>query len=95
MVPVLCMELPKQKRHSRSLLNVKNLDQKCFLCCCLASLHPLDSSLIADYESYEHELNMTGINYPVSIFEKRNPSISINILTVEAHQGGCLLSVYL
>ena len=60
-----------------------------FLWSILASLHPLDSPLVSDYEVYENELNMRDITYPVSInqikkkFESQNPSISINVSACE------------
>ena len=82
------IQLPQKLRHSRSVLNIRNEDQKCFLWNILASLHPSDSPLVSDYEVYENELNMRDINYPVSInrikkFESSNPSISVNVFACE------------
>lgn len=82
------VELPKKLRRLQSLLNIRNLDFKYLLRSCLASVHPLNSPLVSDYQIFEQKLNMKGINYPVSInqintFEKQNLSISINVFTYE------------
>jgi hypothetical protein len=82
------LELPQELRRLQSLLNIRNTDLKCFLWSCLASIHPKDSPLVCDYEIYENELNMQGIDYPVSInqinkFESQNPSVSVNVFTYQ------------
>ena len=75
-------------RHSHSILNIRNEDQKCFLWSILASLHPSDSHLVSDYVAYENELNMRDIHYPVSInqmkkFETQNSSIPVNVFVCD------------
>lgn len=82
------VELPHKLKRSTCLLNIRNMDQKCFLWSCLASIHPLDSPLVSDYEPFEHELNMSDMHYPITIdqitkFEKQNPSVSVNVFTFE------------
>ena len=68
-------------------MNIKNDDQKCFQWCVLASLHPVDYTnhpeRVSKYHPYENELNMNGIEYPVSLigierFERQN-DININV----------------
>ena len=77
------MELPKDLRRF-----IRNLDNKCFLWSCLAAIHELDSPLVSDYEKFENELNMQGIDYPVTInkinkFENQNLNISVNVFTYD------------
>jgi len=73
------------------VINVQNFnDSKCFLWSVLSALYePTDSKKrVTNYLKYESSVDMTGINYPVQtkqipLFEKQNPSISINVLTIE------------
>ena len=81
------LSLPKTLSYSKSILNIENDDNKCFLYCILASLYPQQDSQPENpqlYEPYEHELVMDGIQYPVTLtdiskFEKKNDNISINV----------------
>ena len=82
--------LPQTLALSNSILNIENEDEKCFLYCVLASLHPQQALPEHPqlYEPYVHEVVMTGIQYPVSIndipkFEKQNENISINVFSFE------------
>lgn len=83
------MELPPKLRFSRGVINIKNEDQKCFLWSILAALHPAEanSSYVDHYTEYEHTLDMTDIDFPVSLskvekFEKQN-NLSINVFGYE------------
>ena len=83
------IELPPKIRNSRGVVNIKNNDEKCFLWSVLAALHPASNNpqRVSHYEAYEHELNMKGIGYPVSLasvqkFEKQN-KISVNVFGYE------------
>jgi len=75
----------------RCIVNVQNFnDSKCFLWSELFTLHEpkINKQRVSNYVKYESTLDMTGINYPVetkqiSLFEKQNPSISINVLSFE------------
>ena len=78
--------LPRTLSMSNSILNVQNNDNKCFVHCVLASLHPAMNTPenVNHYIPYEHELNMNGIQYPmtlpqVSRFERQNCNMSVNI----------------
>ena len=82
--------LPTSLALSGSLLNIQNSDDRCFLYCVLASLHPaaLDPENVEHYRPYEHEVNMSGIIYPVTLsqiskVENQNEEISINVFTYE------------
>ena len=71
------LPLPKELKAKHVCLNIQNDDKKCFLWSILASLHP----------EYEHELNMSRIQYPADIkdigkFEHQN-NISVNVYGYE------------
>lgn len=85
------MSLPSNLKKKKACLNIKNNDEKCFLWCVLASMHPVDRQdhpkRVAKYQQHERDLNMDGNAYPVKTsdvkkFEKEN-NISVNIFGVE------------
>lgn len=86
------IELPHKIKSSEGVVNIRNNDNKCFLWSVLAALHPADynPSRVTHYKQYENELNMNGIEYPVTLakmekFEKQN-SISVNVFGFEADE---------
>lgn len=81
--------LPKQIQHLKGIVNMQNDDEKCFLWCILAALHPKGKNpqRIQQYYPYENDLNLNGITFPTPIskiqkFEKQN-NISINVFGYE------------
>ena len=57
----------------------------CAVCLTRKKVH---KERLSNYTKYESTLDMTGINYPVEtkqipLFEKQNPTISINVLSFE------------
>lgn len=83
------VELPNKFRLSHSVININNIDQKCFLWSVLAALHPVQDhpNNVSNYKKYEHSLNLSGIDFPVSLshvgkFEKQN-NLSINVFGCE------------
>ena len=71
----------------KAILNVKCNDQKSFPYSILAAMHPIKQhpDRVENYMKYTEELNMSGIEYPVTIkqiekFEKQNENISIGIM---------------
>ncbi len=79
------IDLPPIIKNKKACINLKNKDQKCFMWCILAQIHPAqgDAERISKYTNYESELNFQGINFPVDIksiskFEKQNPDISVS-----------------
>ena len=61
------IELPKELKNKKAIINMKNDDNKCFLWCVLRALNPgsinperLDKKL----KEKENTLNMEGIGYP-------------------------------
>lgn len=80
---------PIELRNSRSLVNVKSKDQKCFLYSVLAKLYPAKNnpSRVNHYHAYLNKVNMRGIQYPVPLsqiskFENQN-DISVNVFGYE------------
>ena len=61
--------LPKELKSKQGCLNIENDDEKCFLWSILASLHSVQHrnspDRVSKYQQYEHDLNMSGIQYPV------------------------------
>lgn len=81
--------LPKQIQHIKAIVNMQNDDEKRFLWCILAALHPKGKNpqRIQQYYPYENDLNLNGITFPTPIskiqkFEKQN-NISINVFGYE------------
>ncbi|XP_054256909.1 uncharacterized protein LOC128981938 [Macrosteles quadrilineatus] len=83
--------LPEKIRLKRAVVNIKNNDQRCFMWCCLAALHPskVHPERIESYTAYVDgflEL-FDGIDFPVKLtdvkkFEKR-AGLSINVYGLE------------
>ena len=61
--------LPKELKTKHGRINIENDDEKCFLWSILASLHSVQcrnhSNRVSKYQKFEHELNMSGIQYLV------------------------------
>ena len=85
------LELPKAIRDNKSILNIQNEDDRCFLWSILAALHPVAHDdhpyRVSKYVPYADELNMEGIEYPVSFkdipkFVKQN-NISVHVIGYE------------
>ena len=82
------IDLPKELKNRKAIINMQNEDDKCFLWCVLRVLNPKDKNaerVDKDLKSKQDTLNMEGISYPVDFrgidrFEKQNPEISISLL---------------
>ena len=82
------IDLPKELKNRKAIINMQNKGDKCFLWCVLRALNPKDKNaerVDKDLKSKQDTLNMEGINYPVDFrgidrFEKQNPEISISLL---------------
>ena len=86
------LPLPPSIVATRSCLNIRNSDEKCFVYSVLAKLHPLDyknnANRSSKYEKFESELNLDGLEFPLPVkqvpkFERQNPSISVNVLHLD------------
>ena len=79
------LPLTEELKVRKTIINMKNEDNKCFLWSVLRALNPKDNHperVDKELKLKENTLNMEGIKYPVSLkdidkFEKQNPSISI------------------
>ena len=81
------LPLPKELKAKQGCLNIQNNDEKCFLWSILVLLQPVQCRnnpyRVSKYQEYEHDLNMSGIQYHVDIkdigkFEHQN-NISVNV----------------
>lgn len=80
------MPLPSFLANKGAIINVDNTDEYCFMyavlaCCFPKARNPQRHQL---YRQHVHELNFTGLQFPVSLhdiskFEKNNPTISVNV----------------
>ena len=85
------IKTPKSIIGKRAIINVKNDDEKCFLYSILAHFKKFEqnSSRVAKYKPYLHELKTDGIDMPMKLeditkFEKLN-DLSINVYCIEEH----------
>ena len=85
------LPLPKELKAKQGFLNIQKNEEKCFLWSILALLHPVQyrnhPNRVSKYQEYEHELNMSRIEYPINIkdigrFEHQN-NISVNVYGCE------------
>lgn len=91
-LPLKCgnyIKEPMELQRSRSLVNIKNNDQKCFLYSVLAKLYPAkhNPSRLSHYLQHTNKIIMNGIQYPVHLsqipkFENQN-DILINVFGYE------------
>ena len=90
---------PKFIANKKAVTNIQNKDSKCFIWSILAALHPTcrDSQRVNKYKSYENELNVTNLKFPLAMqdvkkFKKLNQSISVNVLAFDGKS--CIYPVY-
>ena len=93
---------PKEIRNKEAIINVQNRsDNLCFLWSVLAGIYPVDRkqhpNRLTHYKPHLHELNTTGISFPMSVrdvpkFENLNPNISVSVWVFEDRQ---LIPLYL
>ena len=82
------LPLPDKLRNTKAIVKFQNSDSKCFVWSVLTAFHPVDQNpQVSHYKQYEGELDLKGINFPMSIdqvpkFEKQN-QISVNIFDYE------------
>ena len=82
--------LPEFIRKKKSIINIQNKDNNCFLWSILRYLHPIQMNEVrlTDLKKYENDLNLKGIDFPVKVkditkFENQNPDLpGINVFSV-------------
>ena len=82
------IDLPKEIKTKKAVINVQNKDDRCFEYAILSAQHnneiKADHSRPSKYKEHLGKLNFTGIEFPVSLkdidkFEKNNPEIGVNV----------------
>ena len=82
--------LPEFITKKKSIINIQNKENKCFLWSILRYLHPVQMNEVrlTDLRDYENDLNLKGINFQVKVkditkFENNNPDLpEINVFSV-------------
>ena len=80
------IELPGKYRDSKSIINIKNNDQFCFLWCILPYLYPVEDhkDRISKYLMLEKKLNLKGLEFPMKV--KDIPKFErLNKLNIRGH----------
>ena len=79
------IELPGKYKDNKSIININNNDQYCFLWCILAQLYPVENhkDRISKYIIHLNKLNLKGIEFPMKVkdipkFENLN-NLNINV----------------
>lgn len=80
------IDLPTCIKNTKSCINIRSNDERCFLWSIVAALHPckVNVNRTSSYPHYSSVLNSQGMNFPptpndLKVFEKNNPNISLNI----------------
>ena len=84
----------------KTVINIQNEDNLCFLWSVLAALHPVPTNPChpSNYESFKKELNITNLKFPLAVtdvikFEKLNAAISVNVFAFK-DRSSCIYPVY-
>ena len=79
------VELPEKYRIKKSIINIKNDDQFCFLWCILAHLFPVENhkNRTSSYSMHTNKLILNGLEFPMKIkdipkFENSN-NLNVNV----------------
>jgi len=81
------IKLPQKINRTKSILNIKNYDNKCFIWCVLAFLFPsnnfLERKKPSSYFQYQNKINTANLTFPVCLnqiqeFEELN-NLTINV----------------
>ena len=81
------LPLPKKIATKKAVINMKNDDDQCFKWSVTRALHPVEKNserITKELKDQSERLDWSGLKFPVdlnqiAIFEKFNPSISINV----------------
>ena len=63
------IELPEKYKNIKSIINIKNDDQYCFLWCILAHLCPVEDlkNRTSSYSMHMNKLNLKGLEFPMKV----------------------------
>ena len=91
------IELPGKYKDNKSIINIKNNDQYCFLWCILVQLYPVENhkDRISKYIIHLNKLNLKGLEFPMKVkdipkFENLN-NLNINVFELT---GNFLTSIH-
>ena len=83
------IDLPKEIKTKKAVINVQNKDNRCFEYAILSAQHHNEvdqkqTNSPSQYKEHLDKLSFTGIDFPVSLkdidkFEKNNPEIGVNV----------------
>ena len=85
------LPLPRKIKTKKAVINMKNDDDQCFKWSVVRARHPVDvhpERITKELKDQSERLDWSGLKFPVKldnivIFEKFNPSISINVFGFE------------
>ena len=87
------VELPEKYKNNKSILNLKNDDQFCFLWCILAHLFPVEDhkNRTSSYSMHTNKLILNGLEFPMKIkdipkFENLNTQSAFGKLNVNVFE---------
>ena len=87
------VELPEKYKNNKSIINIKNDDQFCFLWCILAHLFPVEDhkNRTSSYSMHTNELILNGLEFPMKIkdipkFENLNTQSAFGKLNVNVFE---------
>jgi hypothetical protein len=88
-------------KNTKSIVNIKNNDNLCFLWCCIASRHlpERDAERVKQYEQYLKEFKYDASDMPMKVnkilkFEKAN-NVKINVYMVENEKNKTKIPIYM
>lgn len=80
------VELPIHIKKKKACLNIQNKDNYCFFWCVTAALYPTTRhpERVSSYPHFQQVMDISEVSFPmnfsdISIFEKKNPNLSINV----------------
>jgi len=84
----LWIDLPKEIKLKKAVINPKNEDNKCFMWTVLMSVHTPKNypERISNYKEYVNKFSWEGVEFPatkksIDAFEEANPNFGINVFT--------------
>ena len=81
------IELPENYKNNKSIINIKNDNQYCFLWCIMAYLYPVEDNKrrTSNYSMHLNKLNLKGLEFPMK--DKDIPKFeNLNILNVNVFE---------
>ena len=95
------IDLPQEIKVKKAVINMQSMDNACFAWSVVAALYPVEKNTcrISSYPHYTSVLNLTDINFPMTLnqikkFENVN-NISINVYSIEKNKELAILPIRL